>query len=68
MPLIVLHDYNLPEFVDENSLVILSSYSGTTEEVLATAQQAAAKQSKIAGITEGRDLGEFLKSRQLPFY
>jgi len=68
VPLIVLHDYNLPEFVDENSLVILSSYSGTTEEVLAAAQQAVAKRSKITGITEGKDLGEFLKNRQLPLY
>lgn len=68
IPLIVTHDYNLPGFVNEDSLVILSSYSGTTEEVLNAAEQSISKKSKVAGITEGGLLGEFLDKNNLPYY
>ena len=68
VPLIVIHDYNLPQFVNEDSLVILSSYSGTTEEVLNAAKQSIAKKSKVTGITEGNSLGEFLDKSSLPYY
>lgn len=68
IPLLVVHDYNLPNFVDENSLVILSSYSGTTEEVLNAAEQTIVKKCKVAGITEGRELGKFLDKNSLPYY
>src|SRR3990167_735724 len=40
IPYLFNDDYNLPGFVDDNTLVILSSYSGTTEEVLVTGQKA----------------------------
>src|SRR5579859_4945417 len=35
-----ISDYHLPEYVDHDTLVILTSYSGTTEEVLSCAQEA----------------------------
>src|SRR5438067_629097 len=34
VPVITNNDYFLPAFVNENSLVIVSSYSGNTEETL----------------------------------
>src|SRR5690349_5199058 len=40
IPFIVNKDYFLPGFVNENSLVIVSSYSGNTEETLSAMQQA----------------------------
>jgi len=36
----VNRDYNLPQSVDENTLVIASSYSGNTEETLSAFSQA----------------------------
>src|SRR5438046_9176238 len=43
----VVSDYFLPDYVDENTLVVLTSYSGTTEEVLSCAQEAKAKKAKM---------------------
>ena len=34
LPVLIYRDYNLPAFVDAQTLVIASSYSGMTEEVL----------------------------------
>lgn len=68
VPLNLIHSYDLPKFVDENSLVLLSSYSGTTEEVLSSAEQAISRKCKIAGITEGKELGAFLDKNSLPYY
>lgn len=65
-PLISVNDYHIPNFVNEQSLVILSSYSGTTEEILSCANEAIDKQAKITGITSGGALSQFLKSQNLP--
>ena len=44
----VVTDYHLPAYVGENSLVVLTSYSGTTEEVLSCAEEAKAKKLKCS--------------------
>jgi glucose/mannose-6-phosphate isomerase len=67
-PIILNDDYQLPAFVDKNSLVILSSYSGSTEEVMIMGQQALAKKAKISGITSGNPLANFLKEINAPCY
>ncbi|MFH0979462.1 MAG: SIS domain-containing protein, partial [Candidatus Roizmanbacteria bacterium] len=61
-------DYNLPGFVDHNTLVFLSSYSGTTEEVLVCGEKAVEKRAKICGITAGGDLKLFLEKNKFPYY
>ncbi len=66
VPVLVVPDYELPSFVDSNTLVITSSYSGTTEETLAAAEDAKKKGAKIAGITSGGPLGEWLTTNQYP--
>lgn len=65
IPLISNNDYALPSFVSQKTLVILSSYSGSTEEVLSCAQEALGKGAKIAGIAGGGTLSEFLKSNNI---
>jgi glucose/mannose-6-phosphate isomerase len=60
VPLLSNNDYHLPAFVSKNSLVILSSYSGTTEEVFSCRDEAQGKNFKITGITSGGELGNFL--------
>ncbi|PIW73413.1 hypothetical protein CO005_01590, partial [Candidatus Roizmanbacteria bacterium CG_4_8_14_3_um_filter_34_9] len=62
IPYIINDDYNLPGFVDNNTLVILSSYSGTTEEVLESGKEAYQKNAKILGISSGGPLKTFLES------
>jgi len=66
VPVLVVPDYSLPEFVNANTLVITSSYSGSTEETLAAAEDAKKKGAKIAGITSGGKLAEWLKSNNYP--
>lgn len=60
------NNYHLPAFVTEKTLVILSSYSGSTEEVLSCAEEALEKKLKIVGISGGGKLGEILKENNLP--
>lgn len=45
--------YFIPAYVNENTLVIISSYSGDTEETLQCMEQAIKKNAKIVGITSG---------------
>lgn len=68
IPYIINDDYNLPGFVNENTLVILSSYSGTTEEVLTCAEKARKAGAKICGITVGGELKTFLTKNNFPNY
>lgn len=51
-----VHDYNLPSFVDRDTLVIASSYSGNTEETLAGFIAAYEKNAKLIAITTGGKL------------
>lgn len=55
-PIIFIHrDYDLPAFVDEQTLVIASSYSGMTEETLsAFSQSLKTKARKLVITTDGK--------------
>lgn len=53
VPVIVNKDYFLPDFIGSNSLVIISSYSGNTEETISAMQQAIAKKAQIVCVTSG---------------
>jgi glucose/mannose-6-phosphate isomerase len=59
VPVTLINDYNLPEFVNEHTLVIASSYSGNTEETLMSLYKAHEKGARIIGICSGGDLQEF---------
>jgi len=61
-------DYILPGSVNQDTLVVLSSYSGTTEEVLYTAQLAKDKSAKIIGFSVGGPLRDWLENNHYPHY
>ena len=63
-----ISDYSLPDYVGETTLVVLTSYSGTTEEVLSCAHDALSKNAKIVVLTKGGPLAEFAKTHNLPSY
>jgi glucose/mannose-6-phosphate isomerase len=63
VPVVVNSDYHLPGFVNEKSLVLLTSYSGSTEEVLSCAEEAEKRSAMIAGFSSGGKLGDFLKEK-----
>jgi glucose/mannose-6-phosphate isomerase len=58
VPIISNRGYNLPFYVGETSLLVLSSYSGNTEETLSVGQQAIARGIKPICITSGGALAE----------
>jgi glucose/mannose-6-phosphate isomerase len=68
VPLVRVNDYDLPGFVGENTLVICSSYSGTTEEVVENIRQAKDKGAKIMGMGTGGTLEEMTGEYGVPFY
>jgi len=67
IPITVSRDYNLPSWVDENSLVICSSYSGNTEETLSSFDDAKIKNSKIISISTGGILKDLTNKNDLDF-
>lgn len=68
VPLIRLHDYDLPSWTNERTLVICSSYSGTTEEIVNTARQAIDKRAKWMAIGTGNTLIDQAKEHDVPHY
>jgi len=68
VPVTQIRDYVLPKFVGKKTLLILISYSGSTEEVLSLAENACKTGCKIAVISAGGKLGEFAKKNNLPAY
>lgn len=56
LPFEVVRDYDLPAYVNGNTLVIAASYSGNTEETLSALDQAEAKGAQIAVIAGGGKL------------
>lgn len=68
VPFEVVSHYDLPAYVDQNTLVLLSSYSGSTEETLSSAQQAKERGAKVMVITSGGKLAEMAASYSWPLY
>jgi len=62
VPFLTTNDYTIPACVDENTLVIASSYSGNTEETIYAVREAAKRKAEIAVITSGGELLEMAKS------
>ena len=58
VPVLVNKGYSLPAFVNKSTLLILSSYSGNTEETLSCARAAVKKGIHAACVTSGGKLGE----------
>lgn len=68
VPVIVNKTYDLPAFVSENTLVVVCSYSGNTEETVAVLEQAIAQKSFVVCITSGGTIGELAAAHQLPCF
>lgn len=68
IPLEIVNGYHLPAHVDSQTLVILSSYSGTTEEVLAAYEEAKSKNAKLLAISAGGHLGKLVDSGAVQGY
>ena len=56
VPILTTKDYSIPNFVNNETLVIANSYSGNTEETLYALEKCRAKKAEIAIITSGGQL------------
>lgn len=65
IPLIVNNEYDIPAFVDKNTLAIVSSYSGNTEETLSALNQLLTKDAHVVCITSGGKLKEIATEKNL---
>ena len=68
VPLEIVNDYHLPSYVDKNTLVIASSYSGTTEETLSCYQEAKRLGAKVVTISTGGDLANRADKDSIPHF
>ncbi len=63
VPVIVNKDYFLPSFVGPETLVIVSSYSGNTEETLGAMKIAMERGAKIVCVTSGGRVLDIAKEK-----
>jgi glucose/mannose-6-phosphate isomerase len=68
IPFKIINGYQLPATVNQDTLYIISSYSGTTEEPISTLVAAKRRRAKILGITSGGRLGPLMKKNRIPGY
>lgn len=68
VPIEIFTEYHTPNYVGDKTLVILSSYSGNTEEVISCFHDAYLKKAQIFGITTGGELEKELKMHSLPSF
>lgn len=68
VPFDIVREYSLPEYVSENTLVILASYSGTTEEIVACAQDAINRNAQVMVIAAGGTLIDLAKEHGWTYY
>jgi glucose/mannose-6-phosphate isomerase len=66
VPVDIINGYHVPASVSEHTLVIVSSYSGTTEEPVAAGKEALAKKAKVLTISSGGTLKTWALKNKLP--
>ncbi len=67
VPFIVNRHYYLPESVNERTLVVVSSYSGNTEETIAAHADAKKRKSKVLCISSNGETAKMAKKFKHPF-
>jgi glucose/mannose-6-phosphate isomerase len=68
VPFEIVRDYSLPNYVNNKTLFISSSYSGNTEETLAALEEAEDKSAQIVVIAAGGKLAAKAKQRDYPLF
>ena len=68
LPVHLIESYDLPEYADETTLVVVTSYSGNTEETVSVLEKARVKGCKIFAITSGGKLKNVVDSGNIPGY
>lgn len=70
LPITINPGYLVPKHINNKTLYIISSYSGTTEEPISTYNEAVKRRAKIMAITsdENGKLEKMMKTKKIPGY
>jgi len=68
IPCLMINDYHLPANVDNQTLFIGSSYSGSTEETIDSAREAIKNKCLVTAVTSGDKLGTLMEENRLSYY
>lgn len=66
IPVEVVRYYSLPQFVDQHTLLIIISYSGTTEETLSCFSEGQKTGARLLCISSGGKLAEMATQKSVP--
>jgi glucose/mannose-6-phosphate isomerase len=66
IPIVVIRSYDIPKFVDENSLIFTVSYSGNTEETLSALKKCLEAKARIIALTSGGKLAALSQENNFP--
>ena len=67
LPIIVNRNYDLPEYINQKTLLIVSSFSGNTEETIESMRQGNRKGCKIIAMSHAGKLEELAKKLNKTF-
>ncbi len=68
IPILVHRDYDLPSWVDEKTLIVVSSHSGNTEETLEAFDRALQRRAPIVALTAGGELAQRAQKQGVPLW
>jgi len=66
IPIVVIRGYDIPKFIDENSLVFAVSYSGNTEETLSALKRCLEAKARVIALTSGGKLAVLAQENNFP--
>lgn len=66
IPIVVIRGYDIPKFVDKDSLVFAVSYSGNTEETLSTLKKCLEVKARVIALTSGGKLAALSQENNFP--
>lgn len=66
IPIVVIRGYDIPKFVDEDSLVFAVSYSGNTEETLSALKKCLEVKARVIALTSGGKLAALSQENNFP--
>jgi glucose/mannose-6-phosphate isomerase len=67
VPVSIHRSYEIPAYIGPDTLCIICSYSGNTEETLSAAEQAKNKKATVIAVASGGQLQQFAQLNNYPF-
>lgn len=68
VPLQIISDYTLPNYIDNETLLIAISYSGVTEETIETFIEGFKRNARLIAFGTGEKLENLARKYQVPFF